>query len=83
MENKKTGLMIYEKLMVSLSTVSTVSLEETNFITIMLVNDRIIQIDIATDGEFNTKYTGYYFVPVNEFHRIKRELEEYFDVTFN
>ncbi|OBU30155.1 hypothetical protein [Photobacterium kishitanii] len=83
MENKKTGLMIYEKLMVSLSTVSTVSLEEPDFITIMLVNDRIIQIDIAKDGEFKTEYTGHYFVPVNEFHRIKRELEEYFGVTFN
>ncbi|MCD9469318.1 hypothetical protein CTM76_20435 [Photobacterium phosphoreum] len=83
MANKKLGLMIYSKYMVSLSTVFSVSLEDPDSIEIMFSNDRLIRINVDENGEFKILGTDYCSVPVNEFHRIKRELEEYFDVTFN
>lgn len=84
MENKKLGLMICSKYMVSLSSVISVSTEDSCYLGIMFSsNNRIIQIKIAADGEFKALGTDSYLVPVNEFHRIKRELEEYFGVTFD
>ena len=69
--------------MVSLPSISTVSLENTGCIIINISNKLYIEIVKSDIKNSQKENFDSYLVPVNEFHRIKRELEEYFDVTFN
>lgn len=82
-KNKKKGLIICDNFMVSLPSISTVSLEDSDYLMINIGNQLYIEIVVSDIEKAQKGDLDSYLVPVNEFHRIKRELEEYFDVTFN
>lgn len=69
--------------MVSLPSISTVLLDDSDYLTINIGNQLYIEIVKSDIKNSQSEDIRSYSVPVNEFHRIKRELEEYFDVTFN
>ncbi|MBP2701010.1 hypothetical protein [Photobacterium lucens] len=72
-----TGLQITKSFMVNLVNVLNISTEEEGVIALCFP-DHLVEIYSCDEDKPHVGFT--YYVPVNEFHRIKREIEQFFSV---